>query len=772
MTSARVRATLVALACSLLPAMTIAQDKPAPAPPPQAPTVKETVEVVAVTPILGLGVPRALVPAAIQVLTVDDMQRSPNVSFGALAATRMASVNLNETQVNPFQPDVQFRGFVASPLLGLPQGLAVYQDGVRANEPFGDTMNWDLIPMNAIASVTFMPGSSPLFGLNALGGALSLQTKTGFSHPGVAVSSSIGAFGRRWIDAEAGGHNDRLGYFVAGRLLAEDGWRDFSPSTLRQVFGSVQWRGSTSTLGATVMVAGNDLIGNGPAPVQLLDEDRAAIFTHPDETAIDTAQVSLRGSRTFSPRVTLDGVLFYRPAKIGTFNGDDTTYDECDSPAFRDRLCADDGDGNPVRDQNGQLIPVDDDDPFSGTNNTSTTRTRGWGGSVQLSAAQQVRGRANQFIAGASFDRAGSKYSFDTEIARLTDDRGTEGTGLIDSGAAVRLNTTATHTGFYVADFFTVAPKVTVSGSARFTHSAIDLRDQLGDDLTGDHRFNRLNPSAGVTYQFHAKAAGYFSIGTASRVPTPSELGCADPEDPCRLPNAFVADPPLAQVVARTIEGGVRGRAAGVNWSGSLFRTVNQDDILFISSGALTNEGHFENVGETERDGLELTASGTPGPFLRWDASYTFLRARLATPLVLSSPNHPDAIDGEILVPAGSTLPGVPRHSLRAGVSVTKGRATIGADLAYSSSSFLRGDEANLLPPVEARSVVDLNGTYTVGKRIRLAARVTNLFGAEYSTFGLLGEADDVLGDAYDDPRFLGPGAPRAAWVGIELVFR
>ena len=316
-------------------------------------------------------------------------------------------------------------------------------------------------------------------------------------------------------------------------------------------------------------------------------------------------------------------------------------------------------------------------------------------------------------------------------------------------------------------------PKSPCRGSARFTHSAIDLRDQLGDDLTGDHRFNRLNPSAGVTYQFHTKAAGYFSIGTASRVPTPSELGCADPEDPCRLPNAFVADPPLAQVVARTIEGGVRGRAASVSWSGSLFRTVNQDDILFISSGALTNEGHFENVGETERDGLELTASGIARAVSCDGIGVLHLPARrLATPLVLSSPNHPDAIDGEILVPAGSTLPGVPRHSLRAGVSVTKGRATIGADLAYSSSSFLRGDEANLLPPVEARSVVDLNGTYTVGKRIRLAARVTNLFGAEYSTFGLLGEADDVLGDAYDDPRFLGPGAPRAAWVGIELVFR
>ena len=186
----------------------------------------------------------------------------------------------------------------------------------------------------------------------------------------------------------------------------------------------------------------------------------------------------------------------------------------------------------------------------------------------------------------------------------------------------------------------------------------------------------------------------------------------------------------------------------------------------------MTNEGHFENVGDTERDGLELTASGTPAPSLRWDASYTFLRARFGTPLVLSSPNHPDAVDGEIFVPAGSTLPGVPRHSFRAGLSVTKGRASVGADWAHSSSSYLRGDEANRLSPVEGRTVVDLNGSYLIDKRIRLAARVTNLFGADYSTFGLLGEADDVLGDAYDDPRFLSPGAPRAAWVGIEFVFR
>lgn len=762
----------IAIGLALLPGSAAAQTSPPPPPQPPPASYKEVVEVVAVTPLQGLGVPRMLVPAQIQVLTADDFRRSPSVSFGALLAARLASVNLNEAQANPFQPDLQFRGFVASPLLGLPQGLAVYQDGVRANEPFGDTVNWDLLPMNAIASVTFMPGSSPLFGLNALGGAVSIQTKTGFSHPGQAASVYAGSFGRRWIDVESGGHSDRLSYFVSGHLLAEDGWRDFSPSRLRQAFASVLWRGASSTLGATMSAGVNRLIGNSVAPVQLLQIDRSAVFTHPDETKTEAAQISLRGSRAFERQVTLDGVLFYRPATIHAFNGDDTTYDECESRAFGSVLCAADGLGDPVRDQDGQLIPVDDDDPFTGTNNRSTTRTRGWGGSMQLSAARQIRGRANQFIAGASLDRAGSRYVFDTEIARLTPSRGTEGTGLLDAAAAVRLRTTATHTGFYVADFFTVAPKVTVSGSARFIHSAIDLRDQLGDDLTGDHRFNRLNPSAGVTYQFRPNAAAYASIGTASRVPTPSELGCADPEDPCRLPNAFLSDPPLEQVVARTIEAGLRGRAARVNWSGSAFRTGNRDDILFISSGALTNEGHFANVGDTERTGAELTFSGTPTPHVRWDASYTYLRAQFKAPLVLSSPNHPDAVDGEIAVEAGSSLPGVPRHNLKANVSVTAGRTSVGVDVAYSSSHFLRGDEANLLPPAEGRGVVDLNGGYRVGKRVRFALRLTNLFGVKYSTFGVLGEGDDVLGDDFDDPRFLSPSAPRAAWIGVEIVFR
>jgi hypothetical protein len=341
--------------------------------PPPAPGFAETVEVVGVTPIHGLGIERNKVPVNVQSATSAQLTRTRALYVGEQLVERFASVAANEAQTNAFQPDIQFRGFVSSPLLGLPQGLAVYQDGVRMNEPFGDTVNWDLLPTNAIASINLMPGSNPLFGLNALGGAISLQTKTGYSSPGHAATVSAGSFGRRWVDLQSGAHSDRLSYFVTGRVLAEEGWRDFSPTRIGQLFGNVEWRGSATTLTASVTGGANKLIGNGAAPVQLLEEDRDAVFTHPDETRTSLALMTLRGRHTAAPDVALEAVLFYRPATIRTFNGDDTDYDECEDDDLEELLCTEDGDGEPVEDQFGAFIPVDDDDPFNGTNNTSKT---------------------------------------------------------------------------------------------------------------------------------------------------------------------------------------------------------------------------------------------------------------------------------------------------------------------------------------------------------------------------------------------------------------
>jgi iron complex outermembrane receptor protein len=739
--------------------------------PPAPPRFEDTVRVVGATPMPGLGVDREKMPGHVQTAGADALSRTGGVHPAEQITATFASVQANDATTNPFQPDLQFRGFVASPLLGLPQGLAVYQDGVRLNEPFGDTVNWDLLPANAVAAATLMPGSNPLFGLNALGGAVSLQTKTGFSHAGHHAGLSVGSFGRRWAEAQTAGNRGRIAYFVTGRALAENGWRDFSPSRLGQIFGNLEWRRDLTTIAASVSGGNNRLIGNSPAPLDLLNEDRESVFTHPDETKTDSLLVSGRVRHTLSATAAFDAVLFYRPTRVRTFNGDDTHYDECEDERFEELLCTEDGDGQPVEDQNGGLVSVDDDDPFNGTNNTSLTRTRGWGGGLQATLTRPFSGHGNHFIAGMSFDGARSRYESDTELARLTADRGTAGTGLFDRDAAVRLRTSVRHTGLYAADFFDVTPRLTVSGSARFNHSVIELRDQLGDALTGTHRFSRLNPAGGFTYRFPQPVTLYGSVSLASRVPAPSELSCADPEDPCRLPNAFVSDPPLEQVVTRTLEGGVRGDAGAVNWNASAFRSTNDDDIIFVSSGALTNTGHFANVGSTVRQGLELTASGAVATGVRWRTAYSYLRAQFERALTLSSPNHPDAADGEIAVEAGDFIPGVPRHNLKADIAATIARLSLGASFAYTSSQFLRGDEANLLPAVAGAAVVGLTVGYPLHDRIQITGRVTNLFDRQYETFGLLGEPDEVLGDGYDDPRFLSPAAPRAAWVGLEIGF-
>lgn len=745
----------------------VTQETPKPASQPKPLRFDEAVEVVAVTPLHGIGVDKNKVPSNVQTATAADLARVPGGHLGDLLSSSFSSVHINEVQSNPFQPDIQFRGFSASPLLGLPQGVAIYQNGVRMNEPFGDAVNWDILPTTAIASINLMPGSNPLFGLNALGGAISLETKTGFSHPGQAVNVFAGSFGRVWADLSSGGQRNRMSYFVTGRLLGESGWRDYSNTRIQQAFANVEWRGSASTIGATATVGANRMIGNGPAPIDLLAEDRSAIFTHQDITRTRIGLLTLNASRRASTTAVLDAVAYYRPVTARTFNGDDTTYGPCEASALTGRLCTDEGEGPLVFDQFGQVVALSGA-PLSGTNNTSYTRTHGWGGSLQGTFAGQLAGRENQLIVGGSLDAARVRYQADTEIARLTDTRGTIGTGILDAEAAVRLRTNVRHASAFVSDFFTLSPRLTLMAAARLNRSDVTLRDQLGDDLDGDHDFTRVNPAFGATFDLPGRVTVYGSMATSSRVPTPSELSCADPDDPCRLPNAFISDPPLEQVVSRTFEGGLRGAARGTSWSAALFRTMNRDDIIFISSGALSNQGHFENIGDTLRRGLELAAVGRAGQHVQWSTAYTYLRATFQTPLLLSSPNHPEEANGELQVAAGSDLPSIPRHNFKGRLGTTVGRAGVTATVLATSGQYFRGDEANLLDQVSGYATVNLNASFRLGPRVSVVAQVTNLLDHKYSTFGVLGEGDDVLGDDFDDPRFVGPGAPRGAWFGIE----
>ena len=75
-----------------------------------------------------------------------DIEASGALDLSDFLNRRFNGVFVNEMQGNPFQPDLNYRGYTASPLLGTPQGLSIYMDGVRLNQPFGDVVSWDLIP--------------------------------------------------------------------------------------------------------------------------------------------------------------------------------------------------------------------------------------------------------------------------------------------------------------------------------------------------------------------------------------------------------------------------------------------------------------------------------------------------------------------------------------------------------------------------------------------------------------------------------------------------
>ena len=726
--------------CLPLLACVVLQDPRPPAERAESPRIEEHVDVVGVTPIHGLGLDRLKVPGNVQVLT--PARAASTLDVPSLIVERAASVHLNEVQAGTFGPDVLFRGFAASPLLGASEGIAVYQDGVRINDPFGDVVFWDTLPAAAIASINVVPGSNPLFGLNALGGALSLRTKDGFAFPGHRVAFTTGSFARHRIDGEAGGSRGALAYFLAGGLVDEEGPRDFSPSTLRHLFGDVSWRGTSSGASVAFTAAANDLTGNGPAPVDLLARERTAVFTHPDRTSNDTGLVTARGRMLSAGSLLLEGVAYYRGALVRTFNADTA--------------------GNEDQDDE------EDEDGYDAVNNISRTRSRATGLTAQVTRTAPLGGRANHFVAGGGMDAARVLFDFAAERAHLTADRGTTRTGVFEDEAFVDLRTRVTTASAFVTNAWSATEAITISASARFNWTSLALRDRIGTALNGDHRFARVNPAAGITWQAGRSTNVYGSYAQSSRVPTPVELTCADPQDPCRLPNAFVSDPPLRQIVARTWEAGLRDTLGTLRWSVAAFSTESRDDIIFVSSGTRRGQGHFENVSATDRSGLETSIEAQAGERLSVFATWTLQRAAFGADLRISSPFHPEAQDGEIEVGRGDRLPGVPAHTFKAGATATLGRAHVGLWLRRQSPQTFRGDEANLLPPVPAFTVVNGSARARLTSRFTAVLHAQNLFDARFFTTGLLGESS-LPGIASDDPRFLSPGARRALWIGLEI---
>lgn len=756
----------------------------------------EAIEVIGITPTHGVGLPESRIPYNIQSATSEDLERSQSLDLTDFMNRNLGSVSINDAQNNPLQPDVQFRGFTASPLLGLPQGLSIYQNGVRVNEVLGDTINWDVIPESSIASINLISGANPLFGLNTLGGAISITTKNGFTHPGHSVEVYGGSFGRVVTTAESGGNNGRWGYYGTFSYFDEDGWRDDSPSDAKNLFTTFSFRdGVTTSLDLNFNYADTDLIGNQASPVELLRQDRDAVFTSPDITENRLFFVDLEGQHWLNDLTQLSGNIFYRDNDTDSFGGDGSEFEGCDESGGPAGFLCEEGDPTPIEDQFGNTIADTNADGSerNAINNISERDQRNYGGTFQTTFLNNLFQRENQLIVGAAYSQGFAEFFSNVEIASLNADRSTAGTSLFVPDEGTFIDSQNRSWSIYITDTFALTDKLDLTLSGRYNNTGIKITDKGGNsalteaapELNGEHDYDRFNPAAGITYAFRPTLSGYFNYSESNRAPTPIELACADPDAPCNLPNSFLADPPLDQVVAKSFEAGFRGNFNGpgffnnVGWNVGGFRTTNNDDIIFISTGGVSaNEGFFDNIGDTRRLGMELGLNGA-WQRLDWFLNYSFVRATFRDEFLASSPNNPRAqvdTDGDgtpdsINVRAGDNIPNIPDHSLKVGANYAiTPKLSVGGDLIFNTGVYLRGDEANLLDKTDAYSVVNLVGNYQVTKNFSFFARINNLFDTDYESFGLLGVPDEIPGfESFTDNRFLGPGAPISGFVGIRI---
>ena len=770
---------LLLLALAGLPSLAAGQDVAAADPA----TVGE-IEVIASSPLGPASADPAKATANVQRLSADELERPGLRSVGD-ALARLGDVFAADATTSRFQPDVFFRGYSISPLLGVPQGLSVYLDGVRVNELFGDVVNLDLVPLVAVREADLVPGANPVFGRNTLGGALALRTKSGFDAVGRRIDVTAGNFGRHGASGELGAAGETLAIYGAAELEGEDGWRDFSKSRVQRAFVRGSWRpDAASAIDLTLGGADNRLRGNGAAPRELLDaEGRDAVFTNFDETRSRLLTANLIGTRALAGGGRLSGNLYVRRNHSHSFNGDGTEFESCEDPGNTNAdgdpyLCeADDEGESVVEDLAGDpvLATADND---SATRNRGRTRQRGIGASIEW---EQAFGR-HRVTLGAAVDRGRIRFESDSELARLTDDRGTEGSGILVAGNLVRLHARNDSVGAYAMDAWTLAPSLEATIAARWNHTRVELEDQLPEgDLSGTHHFSRVNPMAGLTWSFAPGWTAFGSVSQSTRAPTPVELTCANPDDPCSLPNGFVDDPPLDEVVTRSVETGMRYRANGFAGSLALFHADNRDDILFITDGTLTNQGFFANVGSTVRQGIEASLARSLGAGFELTVQATALTAEFRDAFLVSSPHHPvrDPAEPEAPDPStrqvssGDRIPLIPRLQYRVALAWLGDRVETGVELVGRGSARYRGDESNRDPvKIGGFALVNANASWVLRPWVTLYASVDNLFDRDVATFGVYGESDDVLGDAYEDARrFVGPGAPRTFEGGIRIRF-
>ncbi len=552
----------------------------------------------------------------------------------------------------------------------------------------------------------------------------------------------------------------------------------------------------------------------GPAPVDLLSKTLSAVYTYPQTTRNEVAQVGLNGRYALADGWSVQGALNARLFSQQHVDGNDGNFEGCtrsaSNPLFGTLCAQDDAFPAPIRPAasafqilNAAGVPVGCPPLVSGQNklcngiaygtiDRTRTNAGSFGATIQATRDGKLLGHGNLFALGASYDAGWGRFSSSSELDIVQPDlsvaptAGIPGMGQIIHTAgyvsygSVEALTDTRYGGIYATDTFDVTPALSLTVSGRMNMARVALTDLSGHspDLTGTHTFDRFNPAIGLAYKATGRVTVYGGYSEANRAPTALELGCSNPLKPCLLENALVADPPLNQVVAKTWEGGVRGRATMAGgretWRLGLFHTNLDNDIVALAS-ALQGRGAYANVPRTQRQGVEASVDYS-GSSWRAYLGYSYVQATYQFTGSYASPNSPFAdANGNVAVKAGNVIGGQPAHRFKAGVDKDLTSAlTVGADMVAFGQQFYAGDESNQDKPMAAYWLLNLHGAYQVTPRLALFARIDNVldrrdpsYGTYFGTDGTVNIKPNPL-PANPDPHTVTPSQPRAFMIGLH----
>ncbi len=794
------------------PAVSPAPQPPA-APPPQPVEVKAPGTggidsgTVLMSPVGGSQIPITNYPGAVGRASSSDIVATGNASIPEVLQNTVPGVVIGDAQGNIYRRNLQYRGFEASPVNGVPIGLAVYQNGVRINESFGDVVNWDFLPDNAIDGITII-GANPVYGLNALGGAVAVVMRDGFKFQGVEIDSRFGSYGHAQGSVAVGAQSGIWGAFVAGEIIQDDGFRDFSEAKIRRAYADIGVKNEGVELHLNYTVADNLVGVTAAAPEQLLDLGWNRTYTSPQTSDNNLNMLSLNGSVKATPSLTFSGVGYYRWFKQKNDDGNLIEAENCgdvDPPGPDGALCLEDDDDPSgfaeAFDINGDPIPFTDGIAYGSLDRTSQD-ANSYGAALQAVEKTPVFNLPNQFLIGASYDHGRVDYTASSELGYV----GSRFVinpfdppiilGKPEDFTPRSLTTQNDYAGVYFSNTTELTSLLSITLGGRYNYARVKIEDNTGENpqLNGDHRYYRFNPMAGATYEIMPGVTLFGGYSEANRAPTPAELACADPENPCLIESFLTADPPLDQVVSRTFELGLRGKLASLGvqqkleWTAGLFRTENQDDIIAVAAPT-SGRGYFQNAGDTLRKGIEAGLVYTD-PKWQIYANYAFIDATFESSITLSSPDNPkgfqcpDSDDDEVLciqVNPGDQLPGVPRHRFKAGLDYwMTSKWKVGGDLVAVSDQYFFGDEGNDNPPLAGYAKVDVRTSYDITESIQIYGLVDNIFDSRYGVFGNFfnlesaneaAEADGLDEDFFTNPRTITPAPPVTAYGGVRVRF-